>query len=45
MCTENHGGMMSTEENFQLVHQSSLEILPAKTSGSKREEWAKGMRI
>jgi hypothetical protein len=40
---ENHGGMMLTEENSWYVHQSSLAILPAESSGSKQEEWAKGM--
>jgi hypothetical protein len=34
-----------TEENSWLVHQSSLAILPAETYGSRKEEWAKGMRI
>jgi hypothetical protein len=37
--------MMSTEENYRLIHQSSLAILPSVTSGSKQEEWSKGMRI
>jgi hypothetical protein len=46
MSMENHGGMMmSTEENSWLVHLCSLAILPAERSGSKHEEWAKGMRI
>jgi hypothetical protein len=40
---ENHGGMMSTEENSRFVRQSSLASLPAEISGSNQEEWAKGM--
>jgi hypothetical protein len=31
--------------NPSLVHQSSLAILPAQSSGSKQEEWVKEMRI
>jgi hypothetical protein len=42
MSTENHGGITSTE-NFQFVHRDSFAILPAKSSGSKWEEQAKGM--
>jgi len=36
---------MLTEKNSSLLHQSSLAILPAESSGSKQEEWVKGMRI
>jgi hypothetical protein len=39
---ENHGGMMSTEENSSFIHQSSLAVLPEKLSGSKQEERVKG---
>jgi hypothetical protein len=31
--------------NSWLGHQSFLAILPAGSSGSKQEEWTKGMRI
>jgi hypothetical protein len=41
---ENNGGIMSTEEN-SFVYQSSLAILHSESSGSKQEEWAKGMGI
>jgi hypothetical protein len=44
MNMENYGGMMSTEEN-SFVHHSSLAILPAGSSGSKQEEWAKRMSL
>jgi hypothetical protein len=41
---ENHGGMMmSTEEHSRFIHQSSLAILPAQSSGSKQEEWEFGL--
>jgi hypothetical protein len=43
MSKENHGEIMSTEKNSFFVYQSSQAILPADTSGSKLEEWAKGM--
>jgi hypothetical protein len=44
MSMDNHDGMMmSTEENW-FVHQSFLAILPAESSGSKQEVWAKRMR-
>jgi hypothetical protein len=37
---ENHGGVvMSTEENSRFVHQSSLAMLPAESSGNKQEKW------
>jgi hypothetical protein len=39
------GTTISTEKNSLLVHQNSLAVLPARTSGIKQEEWAKGMRI
>jgi hypothetical protein len=35
MSMENLGEMMPAGENPWLVHQSSLEILPAESSGSK----------
>jgi hypothetical protein len=38
---ENHGRMISTEENSWFVHQNSLAVLPAVSSSSKQEEWAK----
>jgi hypothetical protein len=37
-----HGGMNLTEKNSWLVHQSSLEILPGESSGSKQEESVNG---
>jgi hypothetical protein len=40
MSCQNHGGTKSTEGNSWFVHQSSLAILPAESSGSKQEEWA-----
>jgi hypothetical protein len=40
MSMENHRGMVSTVENW-FVHQSSLAILPAKSSSSKQEERGK----
>jgi hypothetical protein len=43
MSKETHDGIMSTELS-SLIHQSSLAILPAETSSSKKEEWAKGMK-
>jgi hypothetical protein len=42
---ENRGEMMPLEENSSLVHQSSLTILPAESSGNTWEEWTKGVRI
>jgi hypothetical protein len=36
-----HGGMILTEDNSCLIHQSSLAVLPAESSSSKQEEWAK----
>jgi hypothetical protein len=42
MNMENHGGMSSTEENSQFVHQNSLAILQAESSGSKQDERGKG---
>jgi hypothetical protein len=33
--------MMPAGENSRLVHQSSLAILPAKTSESGEKEWTK----
>jgi hypothetical protein len=46
MSIQNHGGMMIlTEKNSSLVYQSTLAILLAEISGSKQEEWTKGMRI
>jgi hypothetical protein len=46
MSVESHVGMMtSTGKKSWLVYQSSVAILPAKTYGSKQEEWAKRMRI
>jgi hypothetical protein len=41
MSTNNHIEMMSTQENFWFVHQSSLAILPAESSGRKQEEWGR----
>jgi hypothetical protein len=39
MSMENYGGLMIlTEENSWVVHQSSQEILPVESSGSKQEE-------
>jgi hypothetical protein len=35
----NHGGMM------MFVHHSFLAVLPARSFGSKQEEWAKGIII
>jgi hypothetical protein len=43
MSMENHDWIMSTEENSWFIHQSSLEILPVESSGSKQEEGAKEM--
>jgi hypothetical protein len=40
---DNHGRMKQTEKNSWFVHQSSLAILPAESSGSKQEERAKGI--
>jgi hypothetical protein len=40
---ENHGGVMSTGKNSWFVYQSSLAILPAESSGSGREERARGI--
>jgi hypothetical protein len=40
---ENHGGVMSTEENPLILHHSSVAILRAEQSGSKQEEREKGM--
>jgi hypothetical protein len=31
--------------NPLLAHQSSLAIITAQTSGSRQEEWEKGIRI
>jgi hypothetical protein len=46
MSMENHGGMMMwTGEDSCTIHQSSLAIFPAKSSGSKQEELAKEIRI
>jgi hypothetical protein len=42
---ENHGGMMSAEENYGFFHQSSLAILLVESFGSKQEECAKGMNL
>jgi hypothetical protein len=33
--------MMLAGDNSSLVHQSSLALLAAETSGSKKEEWTK----
>jgi hypothetical protein len=41
MSMGNYGGMISREENSWFVHQSSLAILPADTSGSKQGDRAK----
>jgi hypothetical protein len=38
MGMENHGGMISTEENSRFVHHSPLSMLPVESSGSKQEE-------
>jgi hypothetical protein len=39
---ENHGGVISTEENSSFIHQNSLAVLPEKLSDSKQEEREKG---
>jgi hypothetical protein len=36
---------MMSEVNFWLLHQSSLAILQAETSGRKQEKWVKSMKI
>jgi hypothetical protein len=36
--------IMSTEKNW-FIHQNSLAILPAESSGRKQEEWVKGVRF
>jgi hypothetical protein len=41
MNMEDHGVMISTEENSCFVHQSSLAVLPAESSSIKQEEGAK----
>jgi hypothetical protein len=44
MIMENHGDMMmSTEENFWLVYQSSLAIPQAESPDNKQQKRAKGM--
>jgi hypothetical protein len=46
MNMENHSVMMmSTEGNSWFLRQSFLAIVPADSSGSKREEWAKWRKI
>jgi hypothetical protein len=42
MSWRNHGGMISTEENFWFIHHSSLATLPAESSDSKAEGTGKG---
>jgi hypothetical protein len=42
MSMENHGGMILTGENFCLVHQSSLAILPKESSSSKTGRTGEG---
>jgi hypothetical protein len=44
MSMENHSEMKSTRKPL-IIHQSSLAILPAESSGSKQEEQVKGMMI
>jgi hypothetical protein len=41
MSMENDGGMISTEEQSWFVHQRSLPILTAESSGSNQEERTK----
>jgi hypothetical protein len=40
MSMENHGGMISTDENSWLVDEGFLEILPVESSDNKQEECA-----
>jgi hypothetical protein len=41
MSMQNHGGMMSTEEDSWFIYQSSLVILPAELSSRQSRELAK----